>query len=355
MVRTSGPNLKGGVTMKAARTWMRGITTAGALLVSVALAPAAHADDKPIVMKISLVTLDDALHLYARNYAAAIERDSNGRIKPEIFPESQLGSTQRQAEAVQFGAIQCQVVAPEFLVGIDERFEVLAAPGLVTSWRAGQRLAADPAVQSLMLGLGADKGLHGAGLFMASPSSIIATRAIRRLADFKGKKIRVFASHFESVAMQRLGVIPKPMTLAEVLPALQDNSIDGAVANVSNDNTLHYVSAAKYVTEIGQPVIYGIVEISKKWYDALPAELQKIIDKDAASEALSINHQTIEIDDQARNTWIDSGGELISLPSDEQSALPKIISSAGDEVASTKPSLLAAYKIVSEAAQRAQQ
>jgi TRAP-type C4-dicarboxylate transport system substrate-binding protein len=327
---------------------------AGAFAASAALTMAARADDKPIVMKISLVTLDDALHLYARNYAEAVARDSHGRIKPEVYPASQLGSTQRQAEGVQFGAIQCQVVAPEFLVGIDERFEVLAAPGLVTSWAAGQHLAADPAVQSVILGLGADKGLHGAALFMSSPSSIIATKPIRRLADFKGKKIRIFGSQFESVAMARLGTIPKPMTLAEVLPALQDNSIDGAVASVSNDNTMHYVSAAKYVTEIGQPVIFGIVEISKKWYDSLPADLQQILDKDAASEALAINRLAIEIDDQARNTWVSSGGELISLPADEQSSLLKIIGSAGDEVASTKPPLLAAYKIVTEAAQRAQ-
>ena len=86
------------------------------------------ADDKPMVMKIALATLDDVLHQYAKNYAAAVEKDAGGRIKVEIYPSSQLGSIQRQAEGVQFGAIQCQIVAPEFLVGIDERFEVLAAP-----------------------------------------------------------------------------------------------------------------------------------------------------------------------------------------------------------------------------------
>ena len=73
----------------------------------------------------------------------------------------------------------------------------------------GQRLAADPAVRNLMLGLGADKGLHGVGLFMATPSSIIAKTAIRHLADFKGKKIRIFGSQFQSVAMQRLGAMPE--------------------------------------------------------------------------------------------------------------------------------------------------
>ena len=79
------------------------------------------------------------MHQFARNYAAAVEKDSGGRIKAEIYPASQLGSTQRQAEGVQFGAIQCQIVPPEFLTGIDERFEVLAAPGLVSSMADGQR------------------------------------------------------------------------------------------------------------------------------------------------------------------------------------------------------------------------
>src|SRR5580704_9496851 len=107
---------------------------AAAIAVALSVTPGAHAaDDKPIVMKIALATLDDVLHQYAKNYAAAVEKDSVGRIKVQIYPASQLGSIQRQAEGVQFGAIECQIIAPEFLVGIDERFEVLGAPGLVTS------------------------------------------------------------------------------------------------------------------------------------------------------------------------------------------------------------------------------
>jgi TRAP-type C4-dicarboxylate transport system substrate-binding protein len=332
-------------------TWSRAVVLALGLLL-IALSVARAADDKPIVMKIALATLDDVLHQYAKNYAAAVEKDSAGRIKVEIYPASQLGSIQRQAEGVQFGAIQCQIVAPEFLVGIDERFEVLAAPGLVTSMAQGQRVAADPAVRKLMLGLGADKGLHGAALLMSTPSSVIAKAPIRHLADFKGKKVRIFASEFESVAMKRLGATPKPMTLAEVLPALLDNSIDAAVSTLSIFGPMHFASAAKYVTEIGQPAIFGIVELSKKWYDSLPADLQQILDKDAAAESVAINPQAIAIDDGARKAWLASGGELISLPDDEQSSLLKIVAGVGDEVSNAKPELSAAYKVVTEAAQR---
>jgi TRAP-type C4-dicarboxylate transport system substrate-binding protein len=326
-----------------------------AVALSLALAMtlgARAADDKAYVMKIALVTLDDALHQYAKNYAAAVEKDSGGRIKTEVYPASQLGSIERQTEGVQFGAIQCQVVAPEFLVGIDERFEVLSAPGLVSSMENGQRVAANPAVGKLLLGLGADKGLHGVGLFMSAQSAVVARSPIRHLADFKGRKIRIFASPFQSVAMQRLGATPKPMTLAEVLPALQDNALDGAVSALAVFAGMHYQDAAKYATETGQPAIFAIAEVSKKWYDSLPADLQRIVDSDAATESVAINPQAIEINAKARQAWLDGGGELISLPPEEQAAMLKIIASVGDEVANSKPQLSAAYEVVSEAAQR---
>ena len=188
----------------------------------------------------------------------------------------------------------------------------------------------------LMLGLGAGKGLHGVGLFMATPSSIISRTPIRHLADFKGKKIRIFASQFQSVAMQRLGAIPKPMTLAEVLPALQDNALDGAVASIPIFSAMHYQQAAKYVTETGQPATFLVVEISEKWYDSLPADLRQIVDKDAAAQSVAINPQAIEINEQARKAWVASGGELISLPPDEQSAMLKILASVGADVSRTK-------------------
>src|ERR1700686_1464720 len=146
----------------------------------------AGAQDKTYVMKMTLPAINDPSHLFAKNYAAALERDSGGRIKAEIYPASQLGAIPRQIEGTQFGAIQCALIPPEFFVGVDERFEVLAAPGLVDSVEHGERLAADAAVLKVMLGLGAEKGLHGVALFMNSPSSVIAKSAIRHLADFKG-------------------------------------------------------------------------------------------------------------------------------------------------------------------------
>jgi TRAP-type transport system periplasmic protein len=326
---------------------------AGAIVLSLLLGlGAAQAQDKTYAMKITLPTLNDPTHVFAKNYAAAVEKDSGGRIKPEIYPASQLGSIPRQIEGTQFGAIQCAIIPPEFFVGVDERFEVMSAPGLVNSMEHGERLAADPAVLKMMLGLGADKGLHGVAMFMNAPQSVIAKDAIRHLADFKGKKVRVLASPFQTQAFTRLGATPVAMTLGDVVPAMQQGTIDGALGGIVVWTPMHFVDTAKYVTETNQPAVYAIVEISKTWYDSLPADLQKIVDSDAAAQQAAIYPVAIDIVNKARKGWTDSGGELISLPPDEQADMMKTFSSVGADVAKTKPLLNDAYAIVTEAAQR---
>ena len=62
----------------------------------------------------------------------------------------------------------------------------------------------------------------------------------------------------------------------------------------------------------------------------------------------------IDIVNKARKGWTDTGGELISLPADEQADMMKTFSSVGADVSKTKPLLNDAYKIVTEAAQRTQ-
>src|SRR5580704_11148148 len=328
----------------------RAAAGAGAIVLSSMLTlGAAHAQDKTpdktYTMKFTLPTLNDPSYFFTKNYAAAIEKDSGGRIKTEIYPNSQLGAIPRQIEGTQFGAIQCAVIPPEFFVGVDERFEVMAAPGLVVSMAHGQKVAADPAVKKLMLGLGANKGLHGVALFMNAPQSVVSKTPIRHLADFKGKKLRVLASPFQMVPFGKLGATPVAMTLGDVVPAIQLGAVDGAVGGIVVFTPLHFFYAAQYVTETGQPAVYAIAEVSKSWYDALPADLQKIVDSDAAAQQAAIAPLASDIVEKARKGWTDQGGELINLPPDEQADMMKTLSSAALDVANAKPALADAYKM----------
>ena len=314
---------------------------------------AARAQEKTYEMKISTPTIHDVPDTFAANFLAAVEKDSGGRIKGQVYPASQLGSIPRQIEGTQFGSIQCAVIPPEFFVGVDQRYEVMAAPGLVSSLAQGHKVAADPEVLKLMLSLGANKGLHGVGLFMAEPSDVISKDPIRHLADFKGKKLRTFASKFQTEAWSRLGATPVAMTLGDVLPALQQGAIDGAVAGMGPFTHMHFSDAAKYITMTNQPAIFLIVDVSKKWYDSLPPDLQKIIDKDAAEQSIAIDSVAIAFRKKAEADWTATGGEEINLPPDEQATMLKTLSSVGADVSKSDPQLAGAYKIVTDAAVRA--
>ncbi len=337
--------------------WTPALLAAGAAVASLVLTfGAARAQDKPqdktYVMKIGTPTVNDTPEEWAKLFTALIDKDAGGRIKIELYSASKLGPMAREIEGLQFGSIECAIIPPEFFVGVDERFEVLATPGLVDSLPHGQRLVAQPDVLKLMLGLGADKGLHGVGLYMALPSSLVSRTPIRRLGDVKGKKIRVFASKFQTDAFQRLGATPVAMSLGDVLPAVQQGTIDGAISGITVFNAMHFQDAVKYVTQIDQPGIFLVIEVSKKWFEALPKELQEIVERDAAAASIAVNPRAAALYENAKKAWVASGGELIEFPADEQAAMIKTLESVGDDVAKAKPQLYEAYKLVTAAAQR---
>ena len=334
------------------------IAAAGVLTLAAALAGgAARAQEKPqdntFVMKITTPTIHAVLDQYGKAFGDAVEKDSGGRIKAQLYPASQLGTIPRQIEGTQFGAIQCAIIPPEFFVGIDERFEVLAAPGLVTSAAQAEKVAADPQVLKFYLGLGGNKGPHGVAVGFAEQSEVISKSAIRRLDDFKGKKLRIFASQFQSESFGKLGATPVAMSPSDVMPALQQGSLDASVAGVQLLSGLKFYDAAKYITMTNHATIFYLVEISKKWYDSLPPDLKEIVDKDAAATAQKFNPRAQEIEDAAIKAWTAGGGEFVNLPADDEAQMVKTMSAVGAEISKEKPAVADAFKIVSDAAARA--
>ena len=81
-----------------------------------------------------------------------------------------------------------------------------------------------------------------------------------------------------------------------------------------------------------------------------PADPQQIVDKDATAAAAALYPWVIDFNAKARQAWTASGGQLISLPPDEQAAMLKSLASVGADVSKTKPPLAAAYKIITDAA-----
>jgi TRAP-type C4-dicarboxylate transport system substrate-binding protein len=290
-------------------------------------------------MKLSTATLNDAQHEWMKRFATAIDKNTNGRIKVEIYPASQLGTIPRQIEGTQLGSIQGWIGPPDFLVGVDSRFEVLGAPGVFQNEKHAFTVFDDVEFNKTFLAMAANKGLIGTTLFYVSPSSFDMRTPVRRLADFRGKKIRVLASQFQTEPLTRIGATGVPMTLGDVLPALQQGAIDGAYGGVSVFTALQYQDAAKYMIETYHAYLYSITMLSKRWLDTLPADLQDQImttSKQVTSEVLP---WSLEFLDRQRAVWVSKGGEMVSLPPEDLAELKQKVASVGDDIVKTKPVL----------------
>jgi len=320
----------------------RGLGFRLALAAGLAVAAASGAaaqDGKAMVLKLATATLNDAQHEWLKRFAVAIEKNSNGRMKGEIYPASQLGAIPRMIEGTQLGSIQIWVGPPEFLVGVDQRFELLSAPGLFENDEHALKIVNDAEFTKSFLALGANKGLIGASLFLTGPASIAMRTPVNALADFKGKKIRVLASPFQMEQIARLGGTGVPLTLADVLPALQQGTIDGALGSTPVFTALQYEGSAKYMVETGQAYIFSTAIMSKRWFDALPADLQTAVRATADQATKEVIPWATEFVAAQRKTWASKGGEIVYLSPPDQAELMQKMRPIGDDIVKTKPDL----------------
>jgi TRAP-type C4-dicarboxylate transport system substrate-binding protein len=260
-----------------------------------------------------------------KRYAAAIERKSGGRIKAELYPGGQLGSIPRMIESTQFGAIQLVLAPPEFLVGVDQRFELLSAAGLFESEQHAVRTISDPEFATAFLALGANKGLVGANLSFSGPQAFVTRAPFRTLADIKGKKIRVLASPFQIEQIAKLGATGVPLSLSDVLPALQQGAVDGALGTMQLFTALKYYDTTKYANETGQAYVFTLAALSKRWLDTLPADLQAMVLATAQDTGKEMDAWQIDFLARQRKTWVEKGGELDVLsPADKAEMMAKM-------------------------------
>jgi TRAP-type C4-dicarboxylate transport system substrate-binding protein len=110
--------------------------------------------------------------------------------------------------------------------------------------------------------------------------------------------------------------------------------------------------AEKFVTQTGQPAIFIVAEVNKKWFESLPKDLQQIIEKDAAEQSAAVNPPMVDEIRESNARFTANGGELITLPPAEQTQMMNIISSVAADVSSRNAALAQAYKIVADAAAR---
>ena len=319
------------------------IVTAASLLMFANMSSAAD-----FTMKIGLGTYKDVQHQWADWMEEAIEKRSNGRIDVKVFTRSQLGNITRMVEGVQLGTLETVVAPMDFFVGIDPRFGVFSIPTLFSSKASASKALQDPALNAEIRKVGLKKNVIPVSIFPHSVAHYFAKQPIRRLSDFKGKKMRVNATPAERERMARLGGTAVPMPLGEVVPALQRGMIDGTMSGTVVYVVFKFNQVAKTLTVTNDTLILSAGLVSKVWLNKLPADLQNIV----IEEGNKLQARTTAYSDTSEmamiKRWKSDGGELVTLPDSDQKELLAKLKSVGEDVTKSSASLNAFYRRVYE-------
>jgi C4-dicarboxylate-binding protein DctP len=314
-------------------------------------ATAASAQQQPITMKLTGIAVNDPAHLYMIKMKERIEAATNGRIKGEIYPGAQLGGFPQMVQGAMLGTIEFFFAPPGNLRGLDPRVQIADAPGLFTDIQHGHRTLTDPRFRDKFLELTTPKGIKGISLWTAGPTSYAATTPLRKLDDFRGKKLRVLATKVEVEAMNRIGASGAPLDFAEVLAAITNRTLDGARSSIIVMNPMKYYTVTKYLTTVGDTMIPVAGYVSMAWYNKLPADLQKAV-VDAAKEYEPwVLTAVIEHNENGLKAWREGGGEVINLPPADQAEFLRRLSTVADEVYGTDPVLGDMYKLFKQVAE----
>ena len=290
--------------------------------------------------KCTTATLNDVQHEWCKRYGARLEKRSNGQIKTQIFPASQLGSIPRMIEGVQLGTIECWLGPPEFMVGIDSRFQMLTAPYLFDSVDHAYKVVNDREFWDRFLSLAEGKGIKGVGLLVYGPISFGAKFPIRTPDDLRGKKVRVLATPIEQAMMAALGATGVPMPLSEVLPALQQGALDAVESALTVFTTFKYYDVAKYFTNTNHYIVVSIAAVSKKWFDSLPADLQHVMLEEARAIQPELLEWTKNFFRTAETVWKEKTKDgWIELTPEQRAAFRQRFEGVDAKVAQEVPGL----------------
>jgi TRAP-type transport system periplasmic protein len=325
-------------------------TLYAAMVAAVSAVPAVPATAADFVMKFGTATINETQHQFIKFYKEEVEKASGGRIEVQIYPASQLGPIPREIEGVQLGSIQAYIGPVDFFVGVDPRFGVFSAPMLFKNDTNAASTIHDSAIEKAMLDLAAPKRMVGIATLDLGASDYGAKKSIMKLSDFDGKKLRINGTELEREKMAKLGATGVGMPLSEVVPALDQGTIDGTISGLSVFVSMKMNDLLKVVTVTNDTFIISIAVVSKPWLDTLPPDLQKIVID--AGAAIQTQSQQWEVDFTKKlvNDWSGMGGTVHTLPADDLATMKTLLDPVGDAATKDQPAVHDMLQMVRAAA-----
>ncbi len=200
---------------------------AGASAIAIA-SPLPLRAQSPIVIKFSHVVADDTPKGKASlKFKELAEKYTDGKVKVEVYPNSQLYKDKEEIEALQLGAVQ--MLAPstaKFAPLGAKEFEALDLPFVFPDTATYTKVVEGPAGKYLMDKL-QPAGITGLAFWDNGFHMMTGNRPMHVASDFQGMKIRIYGSKIADQYFRKVGAIPQILAFSEVYQAMQTGVVDG--------------------------------------------------------------------------------------------------------------------------------
>jgi len=207
-----------------------------------------------------------------------LEKNSGGAIKLQVFCCAQLGSERELAESARLGTIHMTSVAAEgALPAWVPELQVFGLPFVIRD-RAHAYQVLDGAIGREFGAKLEAQGLHLLGWWeLGFRNMTTKNKPVRVPDDLKGLKMRVQEAKVWLGFMRALGAIPTPIPFGELYSALQQGVVDGQENPIVTITSMKFYEVQKFVGLTEHTYTALPVMASKKWWDGLKADQQKII------------------------------------------------------------------------------
>ena len=291
--------------------------------------------DEPIVLKFShVVAPDTPKGKGADKFKALAEQYTGGRVRVEVYPNSQLYKDKEEVEALQLGAVQ--MLAPSLAkfgpLGAKE-FEVFDIPYILPD-KAALRRVTDGALGAKLFKKLDSKGIVGLAYWDNGFKIMSANKALHEPQDFHGLKMRIQSSKVLEAQFKALGALPQVLPFSDVYQAMQTGVVDGSENTPSNMYTQKHYEVQKFATLSNHGYIGYAVIVNKPFWDGLPADVRAGLDKAMREATAFANDSAQQDNDDAMAEMRKSGRiEFIQLTPEQNAAWRKALAPVAAEVA----------------------
>jgi TRAP-type transport system periplasmic protein len=288
-------SLKGNAQMRFSRRTVLKASAASTVLGGIGTPMIARAQTAEFTYKYANNAPDShPMNVRAREMAAAIKAETNGRFELQVFPNNQLGSdtdmlSQLRSGGIEFftlsGLILATLVPAASINGIGFAFR-----DYDTVWKAMDKIW--------------DNG------FRQTTSS---TKAINGPDDFRGFKIRVPVSPLWTSMFRAFDASPASINFSEVYSALQTKIVEGQENPLALISTAKLYEVQKYCSLTNHMWDGFWFLANRRAWEKVPTDLRAIVARNINAAALKEREDTAKLNANLRGE-LESKGLVFNQP-----------------------------------------